>query len=154
MGCICFDSLGQYRSNEITPQESSLYLGHPIAHQFWGIWAFAVEETYSFRKILFRRKAVTFDSTPSGPCDIDNFCNASIPSLIENHFEFDKMDVFRVSSPFDIYRKHNNDLWSFFASKKSLKSIRKEENYKNGETCMVSIYKYLYYNNLIVIRCV
>ena len=42
---------------------------------------------------------MTFDSTRVGPCDIDNLCNASIPSLIENHFEFDKMDVFRVSSP-------------------------------------------------------
>lgn len=34
------------------------------------------------------------------------------------------------------------------------KRDKKEENYKIGKTCMVLTYKHLYFNNLIVIRCV
>lgn len=34
------------------------------------------------------------------------------------------------------------------------KRDKKEENYKIGKTCMVLMYKCLYFNNLVLIRCI
>ena len=49
-------------------------------------------------------------------------------------------------------------IFEVFSSKKVIeidqKGGEKEENYKIGKTCMVLTHKYLYFNNLKVIRCI